>query len=58
MVFSTKLIRNLWAVIYSEKGELTLEDMAEICRIYSAETEYSPDNMDILFDKFEGLNRL
>ena len=53
VVFSTKVIRNLWAVVYGEKGELTLEDMAEICRIYSAETEYSPDNMDILFDKFE-----
>ena len=53
VIFSTKLIRNLWAVIYAEKGELTLSDMAEICRIYSAETEYSPDNMDILFDKFD-----
>lgn len=53
VVFSTKVIRNLWAVIYAEKGELSLEDMAEICRIYSAETEYSTDNMDILFDKFE-----
>lgn len=53
VVFSTKLIRNLWATIYAEKGRLTLEDMAEICRIYSAETEYSTDNMDMLFDKFE-----
>ena len=53
VVFSAKVIRNLWALIYTEKGELTLSDMAEICRIYSAETEYSPDNMDILFDKFD-----
>ena len=53
VVFSAKVIRNLWAVIYAQKGELTLEDMAEICRIYSAETEYSLDNMDMLFDRFE-----
>ncbi len=53
VLFSTKLIRSLWAVVYGEKGQLALTDMAEICRMYSAEVEYSPDNMNVLFDKFE-----
>ena len=32
---------------------LTIEEMAEICRAYSAETEYSPDNMEVLFEHFD-----
>ncbi len=46
------LIRNLCAVHYSRAGKIAVEDMAEICRIFSAEIEYSPDNMDKLFDIF------
>lgn len=49
------LIRNLCAVRRNDTGSFNIGDMAEICRIYSAETEYSPDNMDALFDKFENM---
>ena len=52
---SYHLIRNLCAVHHNTTGSFDLEYMAEICRIYSAETEYSPDNMDTLFDKFENM---
>ncbi len=52
VVQSYYLIRNLCAVHHNTQGRISLEDMAEICRIYSAETEYSPENMNILFDKF------
>lgn len=46
------LIRNICAAYYSVHNEFSVEAMAEICRIFSAETEYSPDNMDRLFDIF------
>lgn len=46
------LIRNLCAVHYNRAGKISVEDMAEICRIFSAEIEYSPDNMEKLFDMF------
>ncbi|MBR4036599.1 MAG: flagellin lysine-N-methylase [Oscillospiraceae bacterium] len=46
------LIRNLCRIHYNKTGNLSLEDMAELCRIFSAEIEYSPDNMDTLFDTF------
>ena len=32
------------------RGEFTVEDQIELCRLYSAEVEYSDDNMDALFD--------
>lgn len=47
---SCKMIYWLWAVHYSKTGMLTLDDMVEICRIYSSEVEYSDDNMEQLFD--------
>lgn len=46
------LIRNICAAYYSVHNEFSVEAMAEICRIFSAEIEYSPDNMDRLFDIF------
>ncbi|MBQ2944573.1 MAG: flagellin lysine-N-methylase [Ruminococcus sp.] len=48
---SLKLIHTLGALIYSEKGEFTLEDQIELCRMYSSEIEYSDENLYSLFDK-------
>lgn len=45
-------IRSLCGVHYNTKGRLTIDDMAEISRIYSSEIEYSEDNMEILLDIF------
>ena len=53
IVHSYHLIKNLWAVSYTQNCSLTIEEMAEICRAYSAETEYSPDNMEVLFEHFD-----
>ena len=31
-------------------GDFTVEDQIALCRLYSAEVEYSDDNMEALFD--------
>ena len=42
-------------VIYSRKSKFTgkgesIENQIELCRLYSAEVEYSDDNLNALFD--------
>ncbi len=47
---STGIIRAVCCMQYREKGIFTLEDMAEICRMYSAEIEYNDENTGILME--------
>lgn len=42
------LIRSLCALQIKKFGNLTLEDIVQISRMYSAETEYSEENMETL----------
>ena len=49
-VLSVRLLFSLGALYLLLHGEFTVEDQIELCRLYSAEVEYSDDNMDALFD--------
>lgn len=42
------IIRSLCAAHYIRTGKLTVNDIAEIARIYSSEIEYSEDNINVL----------
>ena len=44
------MIYLLCAVHYSKNGHISVDDMAEIARVYSSEVEYSDDNMEKLFE--------
>jgi lysine-N-methylase len=48
-VLSTRMLRLLGALHWSRSGSFTLEDQVELARQYSAEIEYSKDNLDVLF---------
>ncbi|MBR3752830.1 MAG: flagellin lysine-N-methylase [Ruminiclostridium sp.] len=48
-VLSTRMIRLLGALHWQQTGSFTLEDQVEYARMYSAEIEYSQDNLDALF---------
>ncbi len=50
VLWALDVVCNLCGLHYNRTGRLTIDDMAEICRMFSAEIEYSPDNMDTLFD--------
>lgn len=49
-VLSVRLLFALGALYYLLHGEFTVEDQIELCRLYSAEVEYSDDNLNALFD--------
>ena len=49
-VLSVRLLFSLGALHLLLHGEFTVEDQIELCQLYSAEVEYSDDNMDALFD--------
>lgn len=49
-VLPVRLLFALGALHLLLHGEFTVEDQIELCRLYSAEVEYSDDNMDALFD--------
>ena len=49
-MLSVRLLFSLGALHLLLRGEFTVEDQIELCRLYSAEVEYSDDNMDALFD--------
>ena len=49
-VLSVRLLFALSALHFLLHGKFTVEDQIELCRLYSAEVEYSDDNMDALFD--------
>ncbi len=49
-VLSVRLLRVLGAVEYARSGAFSFDDQAELARQYSAEVEYSQENLDTLFD--------
>lgn len=49
-VLSVRLLFALGALQYALTGDFTVDDQIELCRLYSAEVEYSDDNLNALFD--------
>ncbi|MGM9614659.1 MAG: hypothetical protein ACI3W7_03885 [Oscillospiraceae bacterium] len=49
-MLSTRLLFTLGAIHYETHGAFTPADQQELARMYSAEIEYSEDNLDALFD--------
>ncbi len=49
-VLSTRLLTALGALFYARHGHFTTDELAEYARLYSAEVEYSQENLDALFD--------
>lgn len=49
-VLSVRLLRSLGAVQFARCGSFTLDDQIGLARLYSAEIEYSQENLDALFD--------
>ena len=49
-VLSVRLLFALGALHLLLHGKFAVEDQIGLCRLYSAEVEYSDDNMDALFD--------
>lgn len=49
-VLSVRFLRLLGALHWQMHGEFTLKDQEEYARLYSAEVEYSQENLDFLFD--------
>lgn len=50
-VLSTRFLRQLGAWQYRKTGRFTQDDQIELARLYSAEIEYSQENLDALFDE-------
>lgn len=50
-VLSTRLIFTLGAVRYARTGSFSFADQVELSRMYSAEIEYSEENLDTLYDE-------
>lgn len=45
-----KIIFAIGAVIWADKGNFDFSEQAELCRLFSAEIEYSDENLHTLFD--------
>ena len=50
-VLSYRLIYALSVGMFAKNGSFTFEDMAELCRLYSAEIEYSEENTEAVLDE-------
>lgn len=50
-VLSVRLLEALGALHWKERGSFSREDQIEYVRMYSAEIEYSEENLDTLFDE-------
>ena len=50
-VLAYRVIYGLGAAIYNKKGDFTLADQTELCRLFSSEIEYSDENLYILLDE-------
>ena len=51
-VFAYRLIHILHTLLWAEKESLTAEERTDVCRMFSAEIEYSDENLYALFDEF------
>jgi len=49
-VLSARMIRALGAAQYAARGAFTFADQVELLRMYSAEVEYSEENLDAVYD--------
>lgn len=50
--FSYQLLRGLGAVLWTQEGRFDFEAQVELARLFSAELEYSDENLDILLSIF------
>lgn len=49
-VCSVRFLELLGSLHWTQHGSFTLDDQVEYARLYSAEVEYSQENLDLLFD--------
>lgn len=54
-ILSYRLIFALGATAFEEKGSFSVEDQIELCRMFSAEIEYSDENIEIILDEISSL---
>ncbi len=47
------LLRSIGTVFYAKNNRFTFEEQADLCRMYSAEIEYSDENLYVLLDELE-----
>lgn len=52
-VLSYNLVHTLGAVIFTEKGDFTVDNQIELVRLFSSEIEYSDENLDIILSELE-----
>ncbi len=52
VALSYEFIKNIFVMINENNGDIILEEMVDVVRMYSSETEYSVENMEKLFDIF------
>ena len=50
-VLSCELLRLLGAILFTEKGDFTLDDQIELARLFSSEIEYSDENLYTILDE-------
>ena len=50
--FGYLLLHAMGAVLFAETGSFSFEDQCELARLFSAEIEYSDENLDILLEQF------
>ena len=53
-VLSSRFLRTVGAMLYTQNGMFSFEDQVELFRMYSAEIEYSEDNLESLYDELSG----
>lgn len=49
--WACSLIRECCSAFLWQNGSIAFSDLAEICRMYSAEIEYSDQNVDRIMDR-------
>ncbi len=52
--FSVYIIRKICSVLKAKNGLLAFSEIAEICRMYSAEIEYSDENIETILKSIKG----
>ena len=48
IVWAYNLLVSLGAFWYAERGDFTVEDAIELCRLFSSEIEYNEDNLEAI----------
>ena len=55
-VLSYQVLSAIGAVLFTKTGHFTFEEHCELARAFSAEIEYSDENLDILWDTLGGID--